>query len=270
VQFEKLQQKPFSRDKFIEVAPVLVPEQTRENLCQRTPQSPLCNQALGAKGDLVLLFGTGEKYRESPVYLGVMRLADFRVLYYHFDSQTGIESWVDEEGRASPIIGKRLNRSLAAKVLTKRVSTEVFGELSAKLVPADACPASSRSVCEDTIVLLSNQATAIHYRTAPLAYPGSKMGQQKKSAWSKPRRTSAVGYGPYIMDAYTSIQPGPQGMELKMYHVVSAWDGRKLKNPKRNPYGVFTRRLMLVDESSCDATIRELPKCKHRAPPWPP
>jgi len=249
--FAKLREGPFSREKFIQVAPVPLRAAQRAAVCAAEPSSPLCEGALGLRGDAVLLFGTGETYREGRLYLGVIRLDDLAVRYYRLDPGTGRETWVEDEGGATPIIDD------------DRPAQERFGELAVTLVGAEACPAEERGRCADTLVLLANQNGLVRYRTAPLASPGR--------GWSASRRTSGRGYGPYVLDAFTRVAPGAGGaLELVLYHLVSAWNGRAPDAPDRAPYGVFTRRLRLVDEATCHTGDGNEPLCGELAPPWPP
>ncbi len=272
--FEKLTDKPFSRDKFIQISPVLVPKEKLKKLCEQDKTSPLCDKAIGSDGDIVLLIGAGEKYRKSPLYLGVLRLIDLAVFYYHLDAAGGKEGWTRSEADASPIIGKSRKHKRAKLGHKKKWGRpdELFGELSVKLVDKDACPKEVRSRCRDTLVLLATQGGFVRYRTAPLAHPGAIAGPSSKArAWSKSIRTSATGYGPYIIDMYTSIKHGnTDNLELHMYHVISGWCGRDLKEKDHNPYGVFSRPLVFVDEESCKKDSRGMIVCDVSVPPWPP
>jgi hypothetical protein len=261
VHFKKIIKKPFSRNKFIQVAPVFVPRETVKNICKKDASSILCSSKLGGPEDMVLLFGVGEKYRQSPLYLGLMRLSDLAVFYYHFDAGSKAGTWAGSEKDASPIIGKKQKQGLMAKLMSmgKGNKGKAFGELSARLVPATACPVKNQKDCEDTIVVLDNAGGSVHYHTAPLANLG-------RGSWTPPQVTSASGYGPYIIDAYTRVVQGAGGLELRMFHLISAWDGKPLGGPDHNPYGVFSRPLMLKDMSTCN----KKKICDEKAPVWPP
>ncbi len=272
--FEKIMDKPFSRDKFIQISPVFIPNKKLKKMCERDKTSPLCDRAIGSDGDIVLLVGTGEKYRKSPLYLGVLRLSDLAVLYYHLDVGTGRESWSRSEAKASPIIGKSAKHKRPKLGRKKKWGRpdELFGELSVKLVEKDACPKDLRGRCEDTLVLLATQGGSVRYRTAPLSHPGAIARPSSKArAWSKSIRTSATGYGPYIIDMYTSVERSKDsGFELRMYHVISGWCGRDLGKKDHNPYGVFSRPLVFVDEASCKKDRHGMTTCDVTMPPWPP
>jgi hypothetical protein len=255
--FRLVRAAPFSRDRFIQVAPVLVKAAEREAACRATPASPLCEKSLGLTGDALLLFGTGETYRKGRLFLGLLRLADLTAFYYRSDPATGAESWSRNEADATPIID-------AGVAEGGKLGSEVgFSEISARLVGRDACPAAARERCADTLVLVANQAGSVRYRTAPLALPGK--------GWSAPLRSNGTGYGPYILDAYTRIEEAPGGsLQLVLYHTVSAWNGLKADEDGRTPYGVFTHRLMLLDEATCRKDDRGEPHCSVVPPPWPP
>jgi hypothetical protein len=85
----------------------------------------------------------------------------------------------------------------------------------------------------------------VQYRTAPLFQPDT---------FSTPESTTARGYGPYIVDAYTKVEDS----QLIMYHFVSAWNGAWENQPfgYGEPYGVYSRPVEL--ESTYDF------------PEWPP
>jgi hypothetical protein len=258
--FAKLRDGPFSRDRFVSVAPVPVSAAEIEEICRDAPASPLCDPELGlAGGDAVLLFGTGEKYREGRLYLGALRLADLAVRYYRLDPSSGRETWVADERGATPII-EDANRAAAQ-----------FGELSVARVDAAECPEADRGRCADTLVLLASQRGFVRYRTARLAFPGARGEEEGRRGWSESRRTGGRGYAPGAFDAFTRVARGPGGgLELVLYHTLSAWNGRGPGEPERTPYGVFTRRLMLIDEASCrKSDDREL-LCDELPPPWPP
>jgi hypothetical protein len=255
--FSKLFDSPFSNDRFIQVAPVPLAAEEIAALCAVSPDSPLCDREFDLRGGAVLLFGDGEwTYRGGRLYLAVLRLEDLAVRYYRRHPGTGSESWVEGEGAATPIIEDELGEF------------ERFGELAVALVRREACPPEVRDRCADTLVLLANQDGLVRYRTAPLASPGH--------GWSASYPTSGRGYGPYVLDAFTRVAPAAGGgLELVLYHLLSAWNGRPAGAPDRAPYGVFTRRLELLDETSChkeddgellcgDLQFGELP------PPWPP
>jgi hypothetical protein len=254
--FARLSAEPFSRDRFIQVAPVALRADARRALCAATPESPLCDASLGIGGDALLLFGDGETYRESRLYLAVLGLDDLRVRYYRVDPGTGRETWVSEEGAATPIVSD--------------AGAGRFGELSVSLVGKEACPADARASCADALVLLSNDNGIVRYRTAALAFPGAR-GSSGGSAWSAERKTSGQGYGPYAIGRYTRVERGARGgLELVLYHTISSWNGRAAKAPDRAPYGVFTRRLMLLDDATCRSGAAGGPLCDELPPPWPP
>jgi hypothetical protein len=257
--FAKLRAGPFSREKFIQVAPVPLRAAEIEAVCAAEPTGPLCDAALGPRGDAVLLFGAGETYREGRLYLGVVRLDDLAVRYYRLDPKNGRETWVGDERGATPIVED------------DRPALERFGELAVARVGPEACPAGERERCADTLVLLSNQNGLVRYRTAPLAFPGARAGAPGRRSWSASRPTSGRGYGPYVLDAFTKVSPGSGGaLELVLYHLVSAWNGREPGAPDRAPYGVFTRRLELIDEATCRKGDGDEIRCGELPPSWPP
>jgi hypothetical protein len=138
-------------------------------------------------------------------------------------------------------------------------------------VKADACPAEARDRCADTLVLLASQKGLVRYRTAPLAFPGLRAEDPSSHAWSASRRTSGRGYAPFVFDGFTRVAPGAGGgLELVMYHTISAWNGREPGAPDRTPYGVFTHRLQLIDEASCGKGDEDGILCGEIPPPWPP
>jgi hypothetical protein len=256
-EFARLRPEPFSKDKFIQVAPIPLRAEARRALCAESPDSPLCDASFGIEGDALLLFGNGEKYRESRLYLGALGLDDLSVRYYRLDPATFRESWVADEEDATPIISGE--------------GAAEFGELSVSLVGREACPADARARCADTLVLLANQKGIVRYWTAALAFPGARGSEGRARGWSKERRTNGQGYGPYAIDAFTRIEKGPGGgLELVLYHTLSSWNGRPMKDPDRAPYGVFTHRLMLVDDATCRKGARGEPRCEEIPPPWPP
>jgi hypothetical protein len=247
VSFRKLLDAPFSREKFINVSPVLLTVEHRRRLCDRGVGSPLCHASLKAQGDIALLFGAGQRYRKSPLYLAALDLSTMKTRYYSGESN---QPWAVDESSAAPVIGTLDPRPV-----------DQFGELSVGLVPAQQCPADVRNQCEDTLVLLANQAGFIRYRTAPLAQP---------SSWSAQRKSSGIGYGPYIIEALTKVDKSPKGgLELVLYHLVSSWDGKPLKTKKRNPYGVFTRRLLIVGDETCGDDDLSATDCLTHPPLWP-
>lgn len=255
--FRRLRDAPLSGDRFVQVAPVPLSAGARREICASTPASPLCDPSAGIDGDALLLFGNGETYRESRLFLGVLDLEDLSLRYYRADPATGRESWVAREDGATPIVSD----DGAAR----------FGEISVTLVGRDACPADGRERCADTLVMLSNDGGVVRYRTAALAFPGAR-GASGGGAWSARRTTSGQGYGPYVIGRYTRVDRGRGGgLELVLYHTISGWNGRPARAPDRAPYGVFTRRLMLVDEATCRRTEAGAPpSCDELPPPWPP
>ncbi|MCP4599152.1 MAG: hypothetical protein GY847_01215 [Proteobacteria bacterium] len=269
--FELIGNNPFSRGKFLIVATAPLSQTLRERTCAEDPVSPLCDAALGLDGDAVLLFGVGQPPRRSPLHLGILRLSDLAVFYYHFDPQTGRESWSSEEEMATPIIevteihrpGKKQRKDL----------TTMFGETQATIVPKEACPPTERARCSDTLLLLANQGFGVFLRSAPLSRPGARSAASAEvSSWSRAVRTSAAGYGPFFIDDFTLIHRTADGeLELEMYHTVSGWDGKGFRDSRRNPYGVFTRRLRLLDEENCIPSRdgSGIPICKDFLPPWP-
>jgi hypothetical protein len=257
--FARLLERPLSRDRFIQVAPVPLRAAEIASICAATPASPLCDRALDLRGDAVLLFGAGETYRAGRLYLGVLRLDDLAVRYYRLDPGSGREIWVEDERDATPIVEDDLP------------ALERFGELSVARVDADACPAEARDRCADALVLLSNQNGLVRYRTARLAFPGARAGSIAGRGWSASRPTSGRGYGPYVIEAFTRVVAGTGGaLELVLYHAISSWNGREIDAPDRAPYGVFTRRLELIDEPTCHAGDGDAPRCAEIPPPWPP
>ena len=189
--------------------------------------------------------------------MAALELATFEVRYM---SRQG---WSNREADAWPVVGK-LPESKDAKVPVE----DRFGEIAVEIIPAEACPEDA-SGCQDTVVLLATQAGFVRYRTLPLAELGPAEDSRRPS-WIKGARTSANGYGPYIVDRYTKVERSAKGgHELVLYHLVSSWDGLELKRRDRNPYGVFTRRLLLIDEDTC-AVNGKIPVCKEVPPPWPP
>jgi len=257
--FSKLLARPFSRERFITVAPVPLRATELAAICAAEPSSPLCEASLDLRGDAVLLFGTGEKYREGHLYLGVLRLDDLAVRYYRLDPGTGREVWVEGEREATPIIedGSPTHAQ--------------FGEFSVSRVNAEACPSADRERCADTLVLLASQKGLVRYRTAPLAFPGARAADPEQRAWSASRRTSGRGYGPYAFDEFTRVAPDAGGeLELYLYHTLSAWNGREPGSPDRTPYGVFTHRLELIDEPTCGKGGEDEILCGEIPPPWPP
>ncbi|MDD5307933.1 MAG: hypothetical protein PHU25_11485 [Deltaproteobacteria bacterium] len=262
--FRLVRDRPFSRDRFIQVAPVLVRAAQREAACRAEPTSPLCDKALGLTGDALLLIGTGETYRKGRLFLGLLRLSDLAAFYYRADPATHAESWSRNEADATPIIDAGVPEG------GKAGAEAGFSEISARLVGKDACPAAARERCEDTIVLLASQGGLVRYRTAPLAFPGARGPSGRDKGWSAPLRSNGTGYGPYILDAYTRVEESGGGLRLVMYHTISAWNGLKANDPARTPYGVFTHRLMLLDEPTCRVDDRGEPHCSVIPPPWPP
>jgi hypothetical protein len=92
----------------------------------------------------------------------------------------------------------------------------------------------------------------VYYRTASLSKP---------ETWSSPEITCAVGYGPYIIDEFTSVVDGNPD-RLTLYHTISAWNGN---HPQLTiePYGVFTTQLRLRTDNHKNAPCGQ-------APAWPP
>lgn len=264
--FSPVRRQPFSRDKFLIVATALLPEAIRERSCTGDPHSPLCSPTLGLEGDAVLLFGAGQPPRRSPLYLGVLRLSDLKVFYYSFDPRTGSETWLTDETAATPIFDEKNSSG-------QTDPQAAFGETQVTLVPKEACPPEKRDRCQDTLLLLANQGNGVFLRTAPLSRPGARStAQPHQPSWSRPYRTSAAGYGPFVVEDFTQITTSPQGtMTLEMYHVISSWDGKGPRQLDRNPYGVFTRQLRLVNEASCHMAKdgSNIPICQDFLPPWP-
>lgn len=255
LRFSLLSRVPFSRDKFIIAAMVMVPLEVRQRVCQDDETGPLCDPTLGLQGDVVLMLGAGQPMRRSPLHLAVIRLEDLRVFYYQFEQARGIESWSTDEANATPIFPSG------------------FGEVGLSLVTKEMCPPWAQDRCEDTLLLLANQNAGVTLRHAPVSRPGArsrKSGEER--SWSAPKRTSAAGYGPFIIDDFTRIIADGKGrLNLEAYHVISAWDGKSLCQPNRNPYGVFTRPLKLIDESTCHESSEgpSLLSCREKLPPWP-
>lgn len=221
-----LSASPRTSGHFINVAPVTVTEGELDSICIGNPTSILCGliAEFGSSGlppttnlSGMLLFGSGE-YRNSGVFLGYVNFEypSFR-RYYAARSGTWHASEVDNDDAIIPRIeGDRRTW---------------FGELSVQRV-------------NDYLVMLSNHSPAaneqgfIQYRVARLANP---------ETWKAPAKTTALGYGPYIIDYNWSVTGG----RLEMYHLISAW----------RPYGVFSRPLRL--EKNQYLMTSELP-------PWPP
>ncbi len=233
----------FSRDKFIQVSPVTITSSELFQLCTdpSTEDSILCDlphldDPFEMSNEGLLLFGTGQRYRCSPLYLAFMTVPRLGLWYYR---KVGDQvSWVTDESLATPIssvseANSNLNCSRTAGSWlyngTADDQKQLFGEISVKLVKGDTPD-------DHYLVLLSNHngPTRVQYRTAPLSEPDT---------WSAPEQTTARGYGPYIVDAYTEVDEG----KLKMYHFISAWNGLWESNVLGlgEPYGVFTRPLEL-------------------------
>ncbi|MCP4680458.1 MAG: DUF4185 domain-containing protein [Deltaproteobacteria bacterium] len=245
----------FSNDKFIQVSPVTVTSEDLYDLCAASPDSVLCDlphldNPMTASDDGMLLYGTGQRYRCGPLYMGFITFPHLDVWYLRVED--GNPYWVPTEADATSI-------SLVSEAdadancqqdpvwgfwryedpLNPNHTKQVFGELSVKLVKGDS-PGQHR------LVMLSNHMdddNRVQYRTASLHSPHQ---------WSTPESTTASGYGPYIIDRYTEIGDDDK---LHMYHVISSWNGLfmwldfspdpPLPNPFAQPYGVFTRPLIL-------------------------
>jgi hypothetical protein len=243
---------PLSRDKFIQVAPVPFSRDDVDQVCEEDPVSMFCG--LGEvlsdfrpdAGQGALLFGNGKYYRCSPLYLAYLELTTGKIFYY---SGTSGNEWSANEGDAVAIIEpdvagfnpeNQKSCPFEPDSKTAAASNYIFGEVSITRV-------------NDYFVMLSNHATfsndktpfgRIYYRTARIESP---------DIWSEPVATSAVGYGPYIMDRYTEIKGGNFGQELIVYHVLSIW------NPEfvpEEPYAANTKQLLLLKTG--------------RPPQWPP
>ncbi|MCU0663467.1 MAG: hypothetical protein MUC50_14215 [Myxococcota bacterium] len=255
LRFSLLGEGPFSRDKFIIAAMVLLPREVRRRACLDDEKSPLCQAALGLEGDAVLMLGAGQPMRRSPLHLALMRLSDLRVFYYRFDENTGVEAWSTEEGDATPVIDAQ------------------FGEVGLSLVTKEMCPPSARNRCKDRLLLLANQGAGVTLRHAPLSRPGARARTSAlEPSWSRPMRTSAAGYGPFVIDDFTRVVEDREGhLNLEAYHVISSWDGKGMCQPNRNPYGVFTRPLKLIDTSTCQplGDGKRLFSCQDALLPWP-
>lgn len=228
----------FSQDKFIHISPVPFSTQQIEDVCVLEPASILCNlrahlttsEAESRPG--ALLFGNGKHYRCSPLYLAYLELSTGSVWYYSAASRDG---WSDAESQATAVIAPntpdynpddRNTCPYYSDTPSDERSTSLFGEVSVKLF-------------ENRLIMLSNHFqeaggdtfVRVYYRTAPLAEPQS---------WTEPQATEAVGYGPFILDRYTSVS----GSRLIVYHLLSTW------NPSfspEEPYSVVSTQLTLQD-----------------------
>ncbi|MCP4603195.1 MAG: DUF4185 domain-containing protein [Proteobacteria bacterium] len=242
---------PFSRDKFIQVSPVPISSKDFELVCSSNPDSILCNLPEDAsRNGGLLLFGNGERYRCSSLYLGFIPLNDIGTLHkvrgeqrpfvYYFAKNN---NWSFEENEASPIIEIDENRCINMKTTKSplwcysssagdkckkgpaRISA--FGELSVALVRKGLAQGEA-----PYLVMLSNHGgLPVMYRAASLISP---------HRWGRPRKTRAAGYGPYIIEKSISVSDGA----LHLYYVISVWKGPK----SLTPYGVYTRPLLLVED----------------------
>ncbi len=241
----------FSRDKFIQAAPIPFTRDDVDETCAAYPDSVYCGLDTVLDdyrpdfGQGALIFGNGKYYRCSPLYLAYLELPSGDVWYF---GGAGESEWSRSEADARAIVQPDVpgyNPSdpdscpKFSAYDTLDASPYLFGELSVKLI-------------DGYFVMLSNHVNLegdkgfvrIYYRTAPLSSPAS---------WSEPEATEGIGYGPYILGKYTAIVEGDAGSTLQIYHALSTW------NPSFNPeepYAVMTKELRL--------------KRTGEPPPWPP
>jgi hypothetical protein len=248
----------FSQEKFLNVSPVTVTSTELFAMCAdpATDDSILCDlphlaNPLAMSDNVMLVYGAGQRYRCSPLYLAVVSFPHMIVAYYHRNS-VGDVSWVTSEGSATPVsplvesdydahcayTGTAPNLKWAyADTSYPDDRKFAFGELSVALVRG-ATPATSY------LVMLSNHEgeASVQYRAASLVEP---------DVWTDPEATTARGYGPYIVAPYTRVDSATN--DLIMYHFISAWNGYT-EGPIGNgePYGVYSRQVVLEDGSLPD------------------
>ncbi len=272
----------FSEDKFILADPVAVGSDIWhdiDSVCvEEDDPRAFCGlmrqlrSDLGAEASLngMLVFGARggpndgnannqNGYRESPLFLGYIVLGETSRWYY---TGSGANGWVkDDEGAAQAIISDNASMTLAEKKM------HWFGEFSVRLIKdGDDNP--------HLVMLANHPGRRIYYRSASLFEPDT---------WSEPEMTCAVGYGPYIIDAFTElngdcteIEPG----QLTLYHAVQGWtgynycaqswlypncakQGKEPDGPNHEAYGVFTTQLRMANtDGTCDS--------QSPPPVWPP
>ncbi len=228
--------------KFLQVSPVFIDD--------LSDIEGSCRPATSGPG--LLLYGTGVPYRYSNVYLAYVpldQLCDKSAVRYF----TGVHSggcWSTQESQAQPLFDDQIIQTFdylplftgGDGTLDYAIPTGKsvgIGELSVKYVPEinGLVMLSNESWCPDggflNYCLWNTWSSEALFRSAPLARPWE---------WSSPRSTGTPGYGPYIMDRYTTYDAGSQSLEL--YYVTSVWQGDfdgSFNPPNREtPYGVET------------------------------
>ncbi|MCP4679384.1 MAG: ThuA domain-containing protein [Deltaproteobacteria bacterium] len=223
--------------KFIQVSPVAITWEEIRSACDADSESILCDldkyEQESSYKEAFLLFGAGEQYRCSQLYLAFMYinrqgtddLNDDKVVVSYLKNTT----WVSSEADAEPIIpftSGECRTDFVNGMPTIYHSTQpkdAFGEFSVKKVYKGDTPhlimLSNHNVsiggCE---IDLSDCAVGdyVQFRTATLAIPEN---------WSSPEDTAADGYGPYFIDGF--VFSNSDSGEIDAYHLISTWKGGK-------------------------------------------
>ncbi len=249
---------PFSEDKpgkparFIQVSPVPVTYWDLQNMCGNggyDRDNPLCEPEIyddeypiGG----VLLYGNGRHYRYSGLYVAYLRNDEIGEVdvsgkpIVHYLTKVGGEwTWTEDEADAKRILPLAswahnacdgvLSRTtceadiLLALTTNPGLKNKFFGEFSAKMI---------RHGIEDdeppAIVMLSGHGMiADEYDNVRLRMTTLDKFWQ----WGPAQSTGAVGYGPYMIDAFTEYDSAGDG-SLTLWFLTSKWG--------YGPYGVYS------------------------------
>jgi hypothetical protein len=255
---------PFSRDepgrpaRFMGIAAVAISAGDLATVCggASSARNPLCETGIYDASSPVgglLLFGTGRHYRRSGLYVAYIRADELGVTHRPFPrgpirpkvrylekDGSGNLTWSFRESDATYIIPTTASAALqscdallkaqdcsaqilAEWLLQKIKLTDLFGEISIKLVSDGVAAGSS-----PYLVMLSNHdfVPGVQLRTASL---------EKFWEWSAPTTLDAFGYGPYIIDEFTTFSESDAALEL--WFTTSKWDGTY---PNPTNYGIYT------------------------------
>jgi hypothetical protein len=214
--------------RFVQVGADDLDWEDMDALCWSDPDSPLClldDPELSPleRGGL-LLYGSGRPYRKSGLFLAFIERTDIGQVnpatgkpVVRYWNGTG---WSGNETDAVPLTGAPpCDDTLMPYLCIPPDGNAVFGELSARLFRSP--------FFDNRFVLLSNHppyANPIQSRTASFTEPWTVTG---------PSPTLSTGYGPYIIDRFSSFDHYTSTAEI--WHVTSVWDGTE-----DTPYGVYS------------------------------
>jgi hypothetical protein len=228
--------------RFVQVAADDLNWEDMDALCWSDPDSPVCllddpELSPFERGGL-LLYGSGRPYRKSGLFLAFVARTDIGrldepppdgtgkpVAYYWNGSE-----WSGDEQAAVSIAHSTgtppcdyFRFPYYCSSLDQEWWNSVFGELSARLFRSP--------FYNNRFVLLSNHppyANPIQSRTASFTEPWDVTG---------PSPTLTSGYGPYIIDRYSSFDHYTSTAGI--WHLTTVWNGNPPDQPA-TPYGVYS------------------------------